>query len=521
MSRKQLRWLILAVFIALLLAGCRCDNSVIPTFYGIADLPGEGEVTDLNPIFDWHGSDSCQPDEYILHVEQSDGSTGPIHTNIAESNLPYAYSGSNFQPVRAYTWKLTAVNGAQGNLPPVFGPETEVGHFFTGPICAGEALIAPELSDPEPAGWVEEEYVFKWTYTGGCLPSSYEVQFARDAAFTDVYLTANTQEPYAQELLMAFPDCSSLFWRVRASDGSSFGPWSDGRDFHYVLSTGCYQWHYLSDDFAWLNVRLRLDTCQQTGLLSAITASLDPGCVANGMLIIGDGTQTTYMEDYVVDLGSGPCPSTGLDQKSVHYSAKFGVLTPGTYCVSISRNQVVGTSTQYNLMDGLWTNPRVNAIVAEEEIQLGPGNQDLKLDFVWDEYEHPFLTVPLDHTYNCRIGPQKICPTVDFAPAGEAIPIIARDQGSDWKLTQLNGAACYINLSAALIKQYMPEVEDIGERIAGLPYFHPPDPCLEPESSSQPKPCSSYTDPNSCRLAGCTWNEFVGRTGGGECVPKQ
>ena len=37
MSRKHKGWIVLASFIALLLAGCRCDNSVIPTFYGIAE----------------------------------------------------------------------------------------------------------------------------------------------------------------------------------------------------------------------------------------------------------------------------------------------------------------------------------------------------------------------------------------------------------------------------------------------------------------------------------------------------
>ncbi len=508
-------WTVLAFSIALLLAGCRCDNSVIPTFYGIGDTPADGEVTSLNPSFDWHGSESCTPDEYILHVGTDTGfPSAPIHTNISSDNLPFVYQGSDFLPGRSYTWSLTAVNGAQGNDPVVFGPETEVGQFFTGPICAGEPLIAPELSDPEPAGWIEEEYLFKWSYTGGCLPSSYEVQFATDAAFANVFLTANTMEAYVQELQMAFPDCSSLFWRVRASDGISFGPWSDGRDFHYVLSKGCYQWHYLSDDFAWLHVRLEKDTCQQTGYMSAITASLDPGCMADGMLIIGNASSSVYMKNFTVDLGAGPCPSTGLDQKTVNYQATFGVLTPGTYCVSISRNQLVGDNAQHNLMDGVWTDPRVNAIVAEETVQLGPGNHDLQILFVWDEYEAQFLTIPLGHTFDCKTGPQKVCPTIDFAAAGEVIPVLARDRGSDWKLTQLNGSPCYLNLPDPLIEQYLPDVGDLSARIAGLPAFHPPDPCVLPDSEAQPKTCADYTDPVACREAGCTWSS---RTGA--CVP--
>ena len=162
MSIKKTRWLVLSLLITMLLAGCRCDNSVIPTFIGILDSPANGElVSSLTPSFNWHGSDSCEPDEYIFRIEEGGiPSLGLVNTNISPSNLPYTYVGgvgSDLEPGRSYTWYLTAVNGSYNGDPPVFGPKTEIGQFFTGPVCSGETLIAPDLQDPEPAGWIEDD----------------------------------------------------------------------------------------------------------------------------------------------------------------------------------------------------------------------------------------------------------------------------------------------------------------------------------------------------------------------------
>jgi hypothetical protein len=519
MSTKKLRWFLLSILILLFLAGCRCDNSVIPTYYGIGDTPAYGAVTSLMPSFDWHGSDSCDPDEYIFRIEEGGISTlGLVNTNIGPEGLPYTYVGgvgSPLQPGRSYTWYLTAVNGSQGNDPPVFGPKTEVGQFFTGPVCSGESLVAPDLLDPEPAGWVENDpYLFKWTYTGGCLPESYQLQFALDPGFTNISMTVNTTEPYAQEKLMTFLDCSSLWWRVRGFDGSSYGPWSAGRDFHYVLSGGCYQWHYLSDDFAWIKVRLYEDRCDQTGEITAWTAApLNAGCMPDGMIIVGDGTlYNNSMRDFVVDLGAGPCPSTGLDQKTADYQAKFGVLTPGTYCVTISKNQTVDNYGPQNLMDGIWTAPRAKQILAEETVTFGPGNGDEIVRFVWDEPDRPILTLPLDFTYGCKFGPEDICDNYDFAQKGEVIPIFGRDANSEYKLTELNGTPCYILLPDAYLDERLAEMG--GSLMAvDLRYFVPPEPCAP--LASDPRPgatptCSDYTTRELCgdhKVDGCSWNE--------------
>ena len=526
MPTKNIRMLILVLFVGLILAGCRCDNSVIPTYFGIGDTPANGEVTSLNPSFNWHGSDTCDPDEYIFRIEEGGiSSLGLVNTNIGPEALPYTYVGgvgSDLEPGKSYTWYLTAVNGSNNGDPPVFGPKTEIGQFFTGPVCSGEALVAPVLLDPEPAGWVEDDpYLFKWTYDGDCLPESYEIQFATDPGFTNISMTMYTIEPYAQEILMTFLDCTTLFWRVRASDGTSFGPWSAGRDFHYIVSSGCWQGHYLSEDFAWIRVSVQKDYCDQTGFFSAWTATLNPGCMADGTFIVGDGTMlSATLHDVVVDLGSGPCPSTGLDQKIAEYMDPFGVLTPGTYCVTVSRNQTADNYGPINMMDGIWTNPRVNQVLAEETVTFGPGVGDHYVRFVWDEIDRSMLLYPMPLTYACKFGPEDICPTYDFAMEGDAIPILGRDKNSDWKLTQLNGTPCYVKLSSSMMDQYLIEVDEDGFRVADLEFFPKPDPCPKPETESRQKACSEYTDSGSCRLdSRCIWEDYSLRAGG-ECKPK-
>ncbi len=506
MSKKTKRWLVLGLFFALFLSGCQCSDNQIDIMNVINDSPLAGEViSTLLPTFTFQNSESCQPDNYTIHLTDNSEWGWSAYKDTPDSNPTYTMTNPLY-PGKEYVWNVKAHKDSYGD-----SAYSEPTFFYTGPVCSGEALIAPDLQDPGPAGWVEDEITFTWTYNGGCLPSSYDVQFAWDAAFTDIYLTATTYEPYAQHLELVHPDCSTLFWRVRANDGITTGPWSEGRDFHYVLSGGCYQWHYLSDDFAWINVRLYEDRCDQTGELTASTAApLNPGCIPDGMIIVGDGTlYNGSMDDFVVDLGAGPCPSTGLDQKMAGSQATFGVITPGTYCVTISRNQTVDYYGTQNLMDGIWTGPRVHNIVAEQTIELGPGNSDNIMRFVWDEIDRPFLTLPLNYTYKCKLGPEDNCPTYDFAMKEEVLPIFARDKGTDYKLTELNGTPCYVLLPDAYLDERLAEMGG-SMMAADLRYFVPPDPCAPPPQESRPGPsgvnCSGIRDSGVCdSTTGCVW----------------
>lgn len=486
MSPKKLLWLVISVVVILSAAGCKCDDNQIQIMELVNDSPLAGQVINtLLPTFTFQNSEGCQPDSYTLHISDNSEGGWSAYKETLDDSPTYTMTAPLYSG-KEYVWKVKAHKDSYGD-----SGYSEPTFFYTGPVCSGEVLVAPDLQDPGPAGWVEDEVVFTWTYNGGCLPSSYDVQFAWDAAFTDIYLTATTYEPYAQHMELIHPDCSTLFWRVRANDGTTSGPWSAGQDFHYVLSSGCYQWHYESDDFAWIKTRVLIDACDQTGFNASWTETLHPGCMVDGMYIVGDGTSYTgSLDDVVVNLGAGPCPSTGLDQKIGSPIAKFGVLTPGTYCVTISRDQIVDYYGPISMMDGIWTDPPVKQIVAEETIDFNPGNHDHLETFVWDEPDRPFLTFPLDFTYPCKIGPEDICGTYDFAPAGEAITILARDRSSDWKLTELNGEYCYINLPDAVIEESLAEYGPESESLEDLGFFVPPDPCSSPENeaTTQPEP---------------------------------
>lgn len=507
MSKKSKRWLVMGLFFIMVLSGCKCGENQINIMDVINDSPIAGEViSTLLPTFTFHNSENCEPDHYWLKVsDNSDHGWWVNETTLDDS--PTFTMTTPLDPGKEYSWNVRAYSGDFG-----VSDMSEPTIFYTGPVCSGETLIAPELQDPGPAAWLEHETNFVWTYNGGCLPSSYEVQFAWDAAFTDIYLTATTTEPYAQHLLVAFPDCSTMFWRVRASDGTSTGPWSDSRDFHYIISGGCYQWHYESDDFAYITVRLNMDYCDQTGYVAAWTATLNPGCMVEGMHIVGDGSMYSYtMRKYVVDLGAGPCPSTGLDQKTAGINAKFGVLTPGTYCVTVSRDQTAKANGPVSLLDGVWTVPRSNQILVQETIEFGPGNHDYNATFVWDETDRNFLTYPLDFTYACKFGPEDLCGTYDFAMKGDFIPLLGRDTNSDYKLTQLNGIPCYILLGNEAINEKLAEYGESDWRPEDLEFFPKPDPCPTPEPEKEDdteirrKTCSDYTKERDCIAHGCIW----------------
>ena len=523
MSPKKIRWLVICLFAILGAAGCKCNNLAVEDFVIFADSPALNlVVSTLNPTFSWTANKSCDPDEYDLHIREDvmyggDSANG----DVIYDDVPYTLTGDSLLPGRAYYWYARARNDYTSSEDPgASGPFSDYAYFFTGPVCSGETLIAPELQFPRQYGgnpdtdnWITHNHLqeFNWTYTGGCLPLSYDFQFATDAGFTDIVMTGTTTTPHFQSIFESFPNCSTLFWRVAANDGTTVGPWSPSWNFHWVREgTECYQTHYLSDDFAWIHVRLAEDLCDQTGFMAAQTQTLNPGCMVDGTIIVGDNSSVIDLDNFVVDLGAGPCPSTGLDQKTaVSTEARFGLLTPGTYCFSISRNQSIGVNNQINLMGGIWTNPRVNAVVAERTIDLGPGWGDENLQFNWDEYDLALVLPEFDFTMECRFCPDPIGPVTGFLFAEIPVLIFGRDYSSNWKLSEVEGKLCYALISDALIDEALQKLGGLEMRSADLDQFPPPPPCPEPDNlASGPKTCSDYKTVEVCRLHvadGCKW----------------
>ena len=517
---KRAFFLLVGLLIALLLSGCKCTNEGIQSYQVILDNP-IGHVLAPSPVvFDWHGTDSCEPDHFHINIKENRyyGATE------YDANLPgdsFSQVIGTLPPATEHVWTMKAVNEYDpqqtvGNI----GDSSEPGYFYTGPVCTGGPLLAPDLEIPrDPShvpdldNWISHSgpQDFQWSYPGNCLPESYDYQFASDAAFTNIVLSGTTTEPYLMHLYETFPNCSSLYWRIAARVGSTVGPWSDAWQFHWVEDETCWQNLYISDDAARINVLLYQDICDQTGYNSGSVSALSPGCAVNqnNNLIYGDGVSNAgdwFLWSYTVDLGAGPCPSTGLDQMEFSYFAHdeyFNVLAPGTYCVSISKDQSPSQNgPALDMNDGIWTDPFTPELIAYKEVTLGPGTQDVFLEFGWDEYDLSVLWIPMPEMINCRVGPDPICDPLAILEPEELMPIMARDRNTEWKMTAYGGEACFVYLPAVQVEAALADFPGTIFSLEDLPFFDPQPPCPEPE---QVRACSDYKNQDNCAQAGCAW----------------
>ena len=525
MSTKKLRFLILALFITLFLAGCgECDDDGHNNFVVVQDLPAEESIiSSLVPDFNWHDDSSCTPDNFLISMDGV-GDSYYDYALVPGTDSSYTWHDT-LAPGNQYNWRMR-VNADNGPT----SPYTPYWTFYTGPVCSGETLVAPELESPGSiwyGGWITHDHMqeFRWSYPGGCLPSSYDYEFATDAAFTNV-VDSGTTPDHEMSVEKTFPNCSTIFWRVRANDGTSVGPWSDPLDFHWVREgTDCYQTHYLSDDAARIYVQLYWDDCSQTGYFSSTNTITDPGCKADHIspMIVANGERSPSsdygMGGFEVDLGSGPCPSTGLDHKEQH-ELPFNVLAPGTYCVSITLDQTIDSYPNANLMSGIWSEPRTNEVVANKTVEVGPGISDILVEFGWDEYDRVVVIPKFEFTMSCVFCPDPMGPVAGFLFAGQPVTIYGRDWESNWKLSDVEGNACYALISDTMIDKALEDFEGVVFRSADLEQYSPAPPCPEPDKpeskpASQSKACSDYTDSGSCRAdSRCEWKLFLTTTGG-------
>jgi len=521
MSKKTILRLVLGIFATLLLAGCGpCDDTGHNNFVLVPDLPAdESIISSLIPDFAWHDDSSCTPDNFLISMNGV-GNSYYEYALVPGNQSSYTWHES-LDPGNQYKWKMR-VNADNGPS----SPYTPYWTFYTGPVCSGETLVAPELEapgSPWSGGWITHDHLqeFRWSYPGSCLPSYYDYEFATDTAFTNV-IDSGTTPDHQMFVEKTFPNCSTIFWRVRANHGGSVGPWSDPFNFHWVREgTECYQTHYLSDDAARIDVRLYWDDCSQTGYNASTNSITDSGCKADDIstIIVADGERVFPSLDYgmggfEVDLGSGPCPSIGLDHKKWN-QLPFNVLAPGIYCVSITRDQTLDSYPGAYLMDGIWSEPRTNDVVAYQTVEVGPGISDILVEFGWDEYDRVVVIPKFEFTMSCLFCPDPMGPVAGFLFTGQPVMIYARDWQSNWKLSEVEGKACYALIPDALIDEALEKFDGFELRSADLMQFPSPPPCPKPETKPASRAaCSSYSSQSSCAAAGCTWHSTPLAAGG-------
>ncbi len=503
MKNKTL-FLLLLIPLVLLTAGCDpdCTTTEYATFDVILDGPADGEiVSSLTPSLSWHHNESCTPEKFVVLIYDPNG----IDAFPTSGLNSFLSPNSALQPGGAYNWLVYPFRTS----PFLQGKYSDARIFFTGPICAGDPLIAPELKLPEENGWIRpsSSHKFKWYYPGNCLPTSYTYEFVSDPNFVNILKSGVTSNHY-QHLYETFPNCSTVFWRVAANDGTSTGPWSDVFDFHWGTDTSCWQNHLISLDSAIIYGNVYHDKCPQTSFYVPLDNQfvLDPKCKMTGGIGIHanglDDPGEQGLSDVRVDLGVGPCPSTGLDYQDISYgNYKFTVLTPGEYCISISNQQTSSTYETGDLTKGIWTEPLTNQDVTGVTITLEDGYHEIKQNFGWDKFEQLFAMFELEENTNCRVRPAMDSHVEAIILAGDSVPLIGQVAESDWKLAVVGEKLCYL---------YLPGIYD-------LPLVDPPpEPIPTPKA---PKPsdgekCSDYTTRETCPAPQCKWDP----AGTGKCI---
>jgi hypothetical protein len=121
-------------------------------------------VLDLQPEFAWTFSFECQPLGFLLTVGTSvDPQSDDIFRGNTEGSLT-TYSGVELLPATWHRWRVYA-QVTEGHYVGI-GGRGEFVNFLSGPMCAADQLVAPELIYPADGS----------TYTGKSWGNAYEVE---------------------------------------------------------------------------------------------------------------------------------------------------------------------------------------------------------------------------------------------------------------------------------------------------------------------------------------------------------
>lgn len=527
MSKKALFWLFICIPLILIASGCvPCTEDDLDVFYTYPQEPVDGVIVDsLTPTFEWDFTNKCNPHEFRITLNKNIPDSGTVH-NVSGNQRNFTIS-TPLEAGAKYIWDIYTTTATEYH-----GYTTPDRIFYTGPTCSNITPVAPVLDIPADGEFITPEYSsspfeFHWNYPEYCLPSSYHYEFALDPNFVNILYSGDTPD-YKQFVEKSFSDCTTVYWHVAAKNGNLMGPYSEIRSFSWIWDPNCWMNHYPSDDIAEISGRVYREMCDQTGVFVPSNMQLNPGCVkTNNYSVHADGVYTPNehgLLEVVVDLGAGPCPSTGLDQDTTSgENGGFGfvVVTPGDYCLSVSRSQTgydYTANAHFDLLKGMWTEPgsfSYYSLVAQQTISLGPGYHEVKQNFGWDEFDG-IVKFFIQPTY-CRIGPIPHCDPLRIYEIGEYAPMMARSADGKYIRTQFDGQVCYY-------RNFDEVPGDLPDGIAGMPedvyeemftkmeeYPEPP-PCPTPTPTPKPKSkpsgsvnCSQYSSEPACMAAGCTW----------------
>lgn len=514
MSKMRLL-LFLGIGLLVFAAGCapECELDEYSTITAVLDTPNNGAVLDYQsqPTLDWELSGSCLPEYYRIKITRSDGAYGWI---TVPGETSQATMESSLLPGLTYEWFVEPFtdDGEDGS---VFGNRSQTYSFTADGRCSGNELVPPTLVKPADGRWIDTNYEFipenvnlKWDYPGDCFPESYHYQLAADPDFNSM-IASGVTEWDEKSVWVRLPECARIYWRVEARTGTDSGGYSDPWRFTAAKDFSCWQ-NQASIDAALVSGFVFNDECGSTVPYVPEGVDIWPPCAFGEPYgVHGDGNRTRGVDgepgisDVYVDLGAGPCPSTGLDQfiTTQNGSYYFMVQSPGQYCISVDKNK------NPDLENGIWTLPLTDEDVTGQTITLDAGDMKVSQDFGWDQYDYARLDFDIDLTSICRLGDSTAFPEVDYIEAGQTIPVFARNEEGTWFATIVNGKRCYISIASGS-PQGDPGVLEI------FPDIPLPEPVAEetPEVRTT-KTCPDYKNEDACLRNGCEWVWFSDENG--------
>jgi len=512
---KKITTILIGALVLIMAGGCtkrQCVEADYSTFKPILDYPADGATVKFaQPIsLDWHHEEPCEPHGYMINMYDPVKNQNGFDLILDGSSEKVVNMGT-FIPFidvhqgKEYQWSVVPVGESWGT---VQGQESEKFTLTYGKECTPGELVPPVLLSPEDGSWVSLKYSppgidLNWAHLDECYPDGYHYQIATDPNFEHIVKTEKFDNLRTQVTLY-LPQCTHLYWRVQSWVGNSKSAFSDTQDFYYAYDNTCWQVQTPGDE-ALIKGYIFEDKCDHTNPIVPLGEEVLPPCVSSEYGVHADGVWDSNANDEpkvwkaLVKLGSGPCPSTGLDEFKTWGGGMYYFTPPNTpaeYCVSISK----ADNPQFD--DGIWTLPLTDQDITQQTISIGPSNEEINLNFGWDKNDFEHLNFKVDTLSTCRQTDNKNSAAVMYLEEGAVIPVVATNETKTWFLTRFN---CFVSVAT-------------GEAEEGDLPLYPEQPIPVMDGEGDPgqtdgggtdggeKPCSSYTSgPRGCPSPRCVW----------------
>jgi hypothetical protein len=200
---------------------CDLDRVGYPEVYS----PHQYDVVgSLRPTVEWIYLDpTCVPASYQVQL-QKDEYDPYTHRFLGVTVVDETISGRvtawtpsfDLEPVQKYTYSINVYDAT--------GTSGSAVTFFTGPLCPSKGQLPPRLRMPPNGGVVyqnsDEELIFEWEYSGGCLPNGFQIQIASEPSFVPeagFFNETDVPLPNRYAIVNSFSGitpCDTYYWRV-------------------------------------------------------------------------------------------------------------------------------------------------------------------------------------------------------------------------------------------------------------------------------------------------------------------